>query len=157
MSSQKLQGSRALRVVPSDTIGIPDIATEAISASTATATTANKLVDSTQTFTETAVVGGIIYNTTDGTIATVSSIDSDTTLSISADIMANTEAYRMFSSATKDCVLYVGVAGNLSVNMTEDATDTAVIFTAAPAGYHPIHVDRVNATGTAATDILAIW
>ena len=64
---------------------------------TTTATTANKLVDSTQNFNTTAQVGSFIKNTTDTTTASVTAIDSDTTLSISSDIMASGENYILFA------------------------------------------------------------
>lgn len=52
--------------------------------------------------------------------------------------------------------LYVGVAGNVSVEMAEDGT--AIIFTSLSAGIiHPIAVRRVNATGTTATNIVGIY
>jgi len=62
---------------------------------TTTATTANKLVDGTQNFTSTVRVGDLVKNTTDSTSATVTAVDSDTTLSLSADIMASGEAYQI--------------------------------------------------------------
>jgi len=64
---------------------------------TASATTADKLVEAGQNFLTTVTVGSIVWNTTDNTSATVTAIDSDTQLSISADIMANTETYKILS------------------------------------------------------------
>jgi len=55
----------------------------------------NKLIQSGQNFLTTVTVGDVIYNTTDGTYALVTAIDSDTQLSISADIMASGEVYRI--------------------------------------------------------------
>jgi len=63
----------------------------------ATSTTANKLVDSTQNFNTTAQVGSFVKNTTDSTTASVTAIDSDTTLSLSSDIMASGENYILFA------------------------------------------------------------
>lgn len=60
---------------------------------TTTATTANKLVDAAKTFTTTVVAGMIVHNTTDNTYARVTAVDSDTTLSLSADIMTTGESY----------------------------------------------------------------
>ena len=57
----------------------------------ATSTTANKLVDSGQNFLTTVDIGDHVYNTTDDTWARVTAIDSDTTLSISSNIMASGE------------------------------------------------------------------
>ena len=62
---------------------------------TTTATTANKLVDATQNFLTTVRIGDIVKNTTDSTSATVTAIDSNTILSISADIMASGENYQI--------------------------------------------------------------
>jgi len=65
-----------------------------------TSTTANKLVDSTQNFTSTILVGDIVTNTTDGTKASVTAIDSDTTLSIDDNIMVSGDDYRIVSKYT---------------------------------------------------------
>lgn len=58
----------------------------------ATSTAANKLVDSGANF-GTDVVGKPVYNSTDDTWAKIIARDSATQLSLSADIMANGEAY----------------------------------------------------------------
>lgn len=50
--------------------------------------------------------------------------------------------------------LYVGVAGNLCVNMT--GVGVGVVIPVA-AGLHPLCVSRVLATGTTATGIVAVW
>ena len=65
----------------------------------------------------TVSVGDIVYNITDSTVATITAIDSETTLSLSADIMANTEKYRIFTANADEegCVLYVGGAGDVAV------------------------------------------
>jgi len=64
---------------------------------TATATTANKLVDAGK-FTEAAAyyVGRWVWNTTDNTYAVVTGKDDDNTLSIDTDIMANGEGYILY-------------------------------------------------------------
>lgn len=155
MANLKLDTRRNMVAVTSDTIDIPSIMSEAYPASTATATTANKLVDSSQDFESNGVsVGDIIQNHTDATKATVTAIDSATTLSISADIMANTESYSIYTESSKGCVFYVGVSG--TVKYTTIGGDT-VTMVAAPVGWHPVEVVRIWATGTAATDLLVGW
>ena len=99
-------------------------------------------------------VGDIIYNTTDSTVATVTAVDSATALSISADIMASGESYTIYRKGTKGCVLYVGVTGDVKVTM---AGGNTVVYTAMVAGWQPINVTRVWATGTAATNLVAAW
>lgn len=51
--------------------------------------------------------------------------------------------------------LYIGVAGDVSVEMVEDGS--AIVFKAVPVGILPIMVTRVNSTGTAATNIVALF
>ncbi len=51
--------------------------------------------------------------------------------------------------------LYVGVSGDVAVHMAGEATP--VIFKSVPIGVLPIRVDRVLATGTTASDIVALW
>ncbi len=62
---------------------------------TTSATTANKLedTDSGKTFTSTVSVGMVVRNTTDTTFAHVTAIDSNTILSLDADIMTTGENY----------------------------------------------------------------
>lgn len=50
--------------------------------------------------------------------------------------------------------LYIGVAGDVTV-LAEDDT-TAVLLKACPVGLIAIRAKRVNATGTAATNIVAL-
>ena len=64
-----------------------------ISSTTTGATTAYKLIDSTQTFTKTVDVGDTVNNTTDSTSTTISAIDSDTQLTVKNDIFATGENY----------------------------------------------------------------
>lgn len=53
------------------------------------------------------------------------------------------------------CVLYVGGAGNLKV-LTIGGDE--VVFNGVSAGsFFPVHVLRVFATGTTATNIVALW
>lgn len=49
--------------------------------------------------------------------------------------------------------LYIGVSGDVVVLNENDA---AVTFKAVPVGILPISTNRVNATGTTATDIVAL-
>ena len=68
------------------------------------------------------------------------------------------EAVTPSNTADLDSVpraLYVGTGGDLSVNMPDGATIT---FKNYPSGaFFPVRVARVNATGTTATDIVALY
>lgn len=70
-----------------------------VDSGTTDGTTANKLIDSTQNFLTTVTVGDAIHNTTDDTFALVSAVDSDTSLSLNADIMISGETYVVQGSA----------------------------------------------------------
>jgi len=157
MGYQKLQGHRALRVVTSDTIDVPSAATKAVSG-TNTSTSANNLVDNTvgiNFLTLQIRIGSIVYNTTDGSCAVVTSVAANT-LGLSANIFTGTSKnYSIYANAGNPCVLYIGGAGNVRV-LTEGGDD--VTFNGALAGsYFPIQVYRVFASGTTATNIIAIW
>jgi hypothetical protein len=52
------------------------------------------------------------------------------------------------------CVLYVGVSGDIRVTT---AGGDNVTFKNVPVGFMPIQVLRVWATGTAASEIVALW
>mgnify|MGYP003649594106 CR=1 FL=1 len=156
MAYTKLQASSSRAVVPSDTINIPSI-TSTQESSTATSTSASELIDTAQDFVAMGVKQGwTIVNTTDGTIATVVSVDGTDTMTISADIMASAEAYTIYSDKERGgCVLYVGVGGILKV---ETASGDIITFQGVPTGsFFPVQVVKVYATTTTATDIVALW
>lgn len=153
MAYQKLQAGRALAVINSNSINIPNVGGPTISSST-TATTVGKLVDSTQDFT-TNLIGYIVYNTTDNTAATVTSVDDANTLTLSADIMASGESYTLYADDNNGCVLYAGSGGNIRVLTVgnDDVTFVGVV----PGAFIPVQVKRVFASGTGPTDIVAMW
>lgn len=157
MAYQKLQVSRALSVVPSDDANIPVIGYGTVTGTT-TATTADKLVDSGATFvTDKVKVGDVVYNTTDDTAATVTAVDSETTLSVNANIFASGEAYTVYLQERDNlgCVLYVGTAGDVKI---ETQNGDEVTFENVNSGqFMPINVVKVFSTGTTATGIIALW
>jgi hypothetical protein len=162
MAYQKLQVSNGLAVIPSDTVRIPNPDTEVLSGA-ATGTTADKLVVSTATFESSGIQAGkaIIYNTTDSTCAYVAAIDSDTVLSLSADIMASGENFVIYNEATIGCVLFAGVAGDIGIQLAQQNASgdtTELTFKGIAAGaFLPTQAIRVDATKTTATDIIALW
>ena len=103
---------------------------------TSSATT-NKLVDSTQNFTSTVQKRDLVINTTDGTVAFVAAVDSDTTLSLvdasnsNSDIMASGELYEVHRP---------------------------IVFQNIAAGsFLPLEISRILAIATTADDIMAIY
>lgn len=153
MAYQKLQAERALKVIPDDNINIPNVAGPSVSGTT-DGVTASKLVDSTASFT-TNIVGYIVYNTTDSTVATVTAVDSATTLSLSADIMVSGEAYTLYADDNNGCVLQTGLAGTIRV-LTIGGDD--VTFSVVAGAFVPVQVKRVLESGTMSpNDIIALW
>lgn len=51
--------------------------------------------------------------------------------------------------------LWVGTAGDLTVDMAEIGTN--ITFPNLTVGWHPLKVSKIYATGTAASDIVAVW
>ncbi|TJV71048.1 MAG: hypothetical protein E5X76_17835 [Mesorhizobium sp.] len=56
--------------------------------------------------------------------------------------------------ATVPVLLWLGGAGDLRVTMLGGET---VTFVGLYAGWHPMRVTRVHATGTTATNIVGVW
>jgi len=166
---------KALAVIASDTIPIPSPNAVPLSGTT-TATTTNKLVDVGADFSN-VVVGDIVYNTTDNTVATVSEVETSTILLLSANIMASGEDYIVFQAgphfevrieSSTGCLLYVGSSeGTMDVAKSfvdvkvKTVAGSIVTFSNFPVGeYLPVQVLQLYATGTdAAADnnCLAIW
>mgnify|MGYP003122906827 CR=1 FL=1 len=161
MAYQKLQVGVGLKVVPSATINIPN-ASGPTESGTDTAGDANKLTDSTASFTNN-LVGYIVYNTNDNTVATVTAVDSATVLSLSADIMDSGEAYTLYADDNAGCVLYIGNAGSADTFNVRVLTSSGsdITFTALqPGSFIPVQVKRVisaAAAGSGIADILALW
>ena len=161
MAYQKLQVGLAAVVIKSDTIDIPLESSQQLAGET-TATVADKLVDAGQTFQDlqNLVVGATVINTTDGTIATVTAVDDQTTLSLSANIMATGEEYIIYLSpqanAGVGCVLYLPADGNIKV---KTVSGSEITYTGVKGGtFLPVQVVRVFSTGTTVTgNIIANW
>ena len=103
----------------------------------ATATTSNKLTDSAQNFSTTVQARDVVVNTTDGTVAFVGAVDSDTALSLvdasnsASNIMASGEKYEIHRP-----VLFQNIAAGSIL---------------------PVEVDRVWALATTTTDIMLLY
>ena len=103
----------------------------------ATATTSNKLTDSGQNFSTTVQARDVVVNTTDGTVAFVGAVDSNTALSLvdasnsASNIMASGEKYEIHRP-----VLFQNVAAGSIL---------------------PVEVDRVWALATTTTDIMLLY
>jgi len=157
MAYQKLQASRALEVIPSDTVDIPNPAMLAIS-STTTGAAALKLIDSAGDFINNRVkIGDIIYG---GTVAAkVTAVDSATQLSVSTAVPATT-AYKLYSNDAPNngCVLYIGdVSGGVKTRVITAGGDEVTFIGFTAGSFVPVQVKRVKDTGTDSASIIALW
>ena len=159
MAYQKLQVGRGLNVIPSNTVPIPNPDTITISGQ-GDFTTTNVLTDTGTSFTTTVQVGDIIYNTSSGIAYFVSTVVSDTELKLTVgDVGGAADNYIIYREATNGCILFAGVAGDMSLELISDTSDgSRLIFKGIAAGaFLPIQVVRVAKTNTTATDIIALW
>lgn len=158
MAYQKLQGVVGLQVIPSDFINIPNVSDLKLSGTT---TGASGLTVAGATFTDGSVkIGDIVYDTTNSVVAKVTAITSDTVLALDngngvAVNIASGAEFATYSDTNKAAVLYIGVAGDLTVEMAYSGQ--TLTFVAAANGYHPIQVNKVLSTGTSADSIVALW
>lgn len=161
MSVFKTTFSRALRAHPSDNANIPF--PNAIESGTSTSIVSSKLVDSTGLFvTNNVKTGDIVHNDTLETAATVVSVDSETQLTLNADIFtATAQIFTVYAASPQTtignagCFLYV--CGTGSVSVVTIGNDIATFF-AVPAGtILPIQVLKLRSTSTTATNIVALW
>lgn len=167
MPIQKLQFERAIRL-PSTANGveIPNPA-NLMTSGLPTSTSASKLICSTETFiTKGVKPGDIVYQVltpTSPLSATVISVDSETQLSLSANIFTlTTQNFNVYQSSgnqgvTQSCVLFVGASGILIVETEGGET---VIFNSV-SGVLQVRVKKViNSLGgitTTATSITALF
>jgi hypothetical protein len=154
---QKLQVGTALNIYKSDNANIP--IPSVVTSGTGVAPVANELEDSvTGAFiTKNVQTGDVVFNTTTGATATVVQVLGEDNLIMNANIFTGaTDSYVIYAQNTKEaCVLYVGTGGNLRV-LTASGQD--VLFTGILGGtFLPVQVLKVFETGTAASNIVALW
>lgn len=166
MSTQKLQGYQALNVVKSDFANTPYTTVTAAGETSGTIT--SKVLNGVagSDFENKGIFAGdIVYNTSTGLAATVIFVIDDTKINLNASIFLNVagENYTIYAAsavtnyqnANNGCVLYIGTAGDLTVDTISG--DEKVFFKKVPAGFFPVQVKKVWATGTGANDIVALW
>lgn len=161
MATQKLQPSRALQVIPSENAVIPN--PFFIHQGVNTGIAVNKLITITGDFVfDNVKTGDIVYNLTDGTAATVVAVDSQSQLTLNANIFTvGGKSFVIYQQSAQTgignqgCVLYVGVGGNIKV--TTSGNDIVTFVNVQDATFFPINVLKVFATGTTASNIIALW
>lgn len=156
MAYQKLQVERALKVIKSDTINIPNVAGASTSGTTDGATTTDKLIDSTAAFTSN-LLNYIVYNTTDSTVARVTAVDDANTLTLSANIMPSGKEYTIYEDNNTGCVLYNGTGGLADIKVMTSGGDVVTFSSVSSGAFIPVQVIRLLSSGTSASNVIAMW
>lgn len=155
MAYEKLQGRRAINVIPDDTVIVPS-PSDLVASGTADGLAASSLEDSTANFTNKVIPGATVYNTTNNTVATVTKVEK-TVLVLSSNIFPlGTEDYKVYNTDnSQGPVLFVGTGGNL--NIATVGGDEVLLTNLNNASFIPIMVSRVLSTNTSCSDIIALW
>jgi hypothetical protein len=155
------QASIAFKVIPSNTINIPQPYVSATGASTsfigATLIDGGANFQGVGTSVPQILPGDTVYNDTTNTIATVVSVDSNTQLTLSATIfLAVGDDYTIYQGNPEpnSFLLYVGTTGDVSIQTSMD--QAVILKNVGNASFIPIGVGRVNTLGTTASDIVAL-
>ena len=160
MAYQKLQVSRARLVLATilsnaDNVDIPDISVVGPTG-TITAETATTVTDNTKDFVALGVRIGMIFVGSRGDKTNIIGVSGDTlTISDALGASGVADTYEIFGGNQNGCVLYVGVAG--SVTLITAGGDEVTLQGITAGSFIPIQTTRVMATGTTATGILALW
>ena len=159
------QPSKAIAVIPSDTINIPVPGIITSGTNTGGATT---LTDAGQDFRNSAtnpngynISGGDVVISAAGVISEIASVDSATQLTILTAIAAGTyDIYKgnyQIQGESEGFTLFVGTGGPASVLRIQTLTGQDVTLVNIPdSSFIPIQVQRVWATTTTCSNIIAL-
>ena len=159
MSVFKTTFSRALNIYASNNANIPF--PNVIASGVSTSTIAFKLVNSSGAFIQKNIkTGDIVYS--DSSAATVITVDSETQLTLNANIFTSGTSYRIFQASPQTglgntgAFLYIGETGDIEVVTIGGDT---VSFYAVPAGTTlPIQVIKLTGTTVIGQgNIVALW
>ena len=160
MKFLKTHYGRAIDVIPSDTVNIPNPAGLGMTGVT-TGFDTNQLKDNTVTFT-TNLLGAIVVNTTDNTIANVIGFVSAETLVLDADIFVTAgNGYAIYNSDNNQgCSIYIPTQTQAALKVLTVGVDVITFGGCGnDRGYSllPVNVLRVVSTDTALHDLIALW
>jgi hypothetical protein len=159
MKFLKTHYGRAIPVIPSDTVNIPNPAGLGMTGTT-DGTETNLLKDSTANFT-TNLLGAIVVNTTNDKIANVIGFTDNTKLTLDADIFVSGDGYAIYNSDNNQgCALYIPaqspgdltvltVGGDVIKFKSCGDSNSSIIL--------PVNVLKVFDTATSLTSLIALW
>jgi hypothetical protein len=159
MKFLKTHYGRAINVIPSDTVNIPNPAGLGMTG-LCYAVQVNKLVSETPVFT-TNLLGAIVVNTTTNAIANVIGFESATKLLLDADIFTTDgEGYAIYNSDNNQgCAIYIPQQEPATLKVLTVGGDVIVFKTCGDANASsilPLNVLKVL-TNTTLTELIALW
>lgn len=160
MKFLKTHYGRAIDVIPSDTVNIPNpagLGTTGVASGPAT----DRLKDGSATFT-TNLLGGIVVNTTDGTIANIIGFVDSITLALDADIFpVGTESYAIYNpDNNQGCSIYIPAQTPARLTVLTVGGDVITFRGCGNLNSStilPISVLRVFNTDTGLNNLIALW
>jgi hypothetical protein len=160
MKFLKTHYGRAINVIPSDTVNIPNPAGLGMTG-TADSSGTDKLRDSTNPFT-TNLLGGIVINTTDNTIANIIGFVDSGQLILDADIFtAGTEGYAIYNSDNNQgCSIYIPAQEPVKIRVLTVGGDIITFQSCGDANASsilPVNVLRVFSEDTVLIQLIALW
>jgi hypothetical protein len=159
MKFLKTHYGRAINVIPSDTVNIPNPAGLGLTGTTNNDGT-NQLRDGSANFT-TNLLGAIVVNTTTNAIANVVGFGNSGILILDADIFLSGEGYAIYNSDNNQgCSIYIPkqvsahltvltVGGDIITFQNCGDTNASSIL--------PVNVLKVFSTGTDLVHLIALW
>jgi hypothetical protein len=159
MKFLKTHYGRAINVIPSDTVNIPNPAGLGETGTTDNDGT-NQLRDGSANFT-TNLLGAIVVNTTTNAIANVVGFGNSTILILDADIFASGDGYAIYNSDNNQgCSIYIPTQTQAELKVLTVGGDIITFeFCGNDRGYSilPVNVLRVFSTGTNLGNLVALW
>jgi hypothetical protein len=160
MKFLKTHYGRAIDVIPSNTVNIPNPAGLGMTG-TADANAVNELKDSSNPFT-TNLLGAIVVNTTDNTIANIIGFVGPGTLTLDADIFpAGTEGYAIYNSDNNQgCSIYIKKQTPSKITVLTVGGDVIKFDGCGDenaSSILPVNVLRVFSTDTDISGLVALW
>jgi hypothetical protein len=161
MQANKTQYGRALAIIPSDTVPIPNIATEVVRATTTDETT-NRLICDTVNFIDLNVNQmSILYNLTQLTSTFVVSVLNENGLSLADDIMATGDEFVIYNEADiAGCALYIATKNIENQITVKTVGGDVVTFVRFQGGtILPVNVSMVYTSDIADIEfpVLGLW
>lgn len=160
MKFLKTHYGRAINVIPSDTVNIPNPAGLGLTG-VADSTEANKLIVSNEIFT-TNLLGAIVVNTATTGIANVIGFESTKILVLDADIFTNPgHEFSIYNSDNNQgCALYITAQTPNDLRVLTVGGDVITFKACGDVNASmilPVNVLRVLSTGTGLTNLVALW